>query len=182
MEYIYKYIHYVLGVKNPMLQNWEIQSCKVSTHFWSSIKIVISAAIACRDNNTCFLLHHLCQCSIHIMAHTKKRKNILIYHMIICKQSIKTRAPPSSTNTADLVWALKIFHIKWKARKNNYYCHFTDKELNEKNKRSNSSQGKSAAKSATKQRPPDSLLSCPAWYWIPPELCCLHKNTVNTLS
>lgn len=54
--------------------------------------------MACRDNNICFLLHHLCQ---SFMA--QKKKKVLIHHLIICMQSIKAMAPLSSTNITDLV-------------------------------------------------------------------------------
>lgn len=113
-----------------------------------------------------------------------KRKNIYInWSRDYLHAFSQNQGPTIHNKHCRLGLGLEDFPHKMKSqKKNNYYCHFTDKELNEKNKRSNSSQGKSATKSATKQRSPDSLLSCPAWYWIFPELCCLHKNTVSTLS
>lgn len=46
----------------------------------------------------------------------KKRGGVLIDHLIIYMQSIKTTALLSSTNIVNLAWALKVLQVKWKDR------------------------------------------------------------------
>lgn len=46
----------------------------------------------------------------------KKKGGVLIDHLIIYTQSIKTTALLSSTNIVNLAWALKVLQVKWKDR------------------------------------------------------------------
>lgn len=46
----------------------------------------------------------------------KKKGGVLIDHLIIYMQSIKTTALLSSTNIVNLAWALKVLQVKWKDR------------------------------------------------------------------